>query len=170
MTPKQAEAEKVLGAMKYRLEKSVKFLRAEHETLLRKDPEQAAAYMAEKEPWRVQRRNELLALFSSHQEAKEMADAINACYATFLLHCPAADPFNLTDQDLEELTLENLITCLTAINWLKLFSLLNIPITKAMAVYLATTYQESPWSATLNLAWGNAMEIDAAANAIGVTP
>jgi hypothetical protein len=170
MTPAQLEAQKAMEAMKFRLEKSVKFINAEYQKLLQEDPDEADKFKEEKDQWRNVRRNELLALFRSHKEAKTMADAIHACYHAFLVHCPAADPFNLTDQEKESLPLETLITCLYAIGWKKLFNSLNITTTDAMAVYLATTQPHSPYSATLDLAWGKALLIDAAANAIGVTP
>lgn len=162
------QANKSLRQMKYRLNKSEKFVASKFDELNEVNPEQAAKYKELQDQKTAERKAELIALLQMFKDYQKRTDHVTNCYNTFIAHCPAENIFKLTDQERENLPLEQLLTCLNAKAWRDFYSSCMMEITEPEAVYLAVYHSTSPYFAIIDLAFGNAMQMEIASQAIGV--
>lgn len=164
----EINADRSLKQMKYRLNKSHRFIVSQFDDLKEVNPELAEKKKQLQEQQLAERKAELLALLQMFKDYQKRTDHVTNCYNTFIAHCPAENIFKLTDKDRENLPLEQLLTCLNAKAWRDFYSSCMMEITEPEAVYLAVYHSTSPYFAVIDLAFGKAMQMEIASQAIGV--
>ena len=117
MTPTQAKAQKLLQELNFKNRNANDWDRSSTEERCTAKPEKAMYYMEELET-RIARRAETLSTFYALlRESTKMADRFTGMYQGFRSTCIAKEVLNPTDEELDLMSVDEIITSGYAANW-----------------------------------------------------
>jgi hypothetical protein len=136
MTQAQTQALETLRQMKFKIEKTNRFDKQQTDQRSAENPSMAVVFQEQLDYRIEQRQAQLLTFHALLKEAVKLADYRTGLYQGFRANSVAKDPLNPTDEELDQMSADEIITSGYAKAWRHYFPDLN----RQQAISLALVY------------------------------